>query len=232
MPCNCKCCCGCCCDGSTGSQTLYNQCEDPKVFHGKGTLCDVCCDLGEIREDITAEEDCPGTWVVNGRCQENPCGCSGSCDEENPCPEGCYCLDGQCVAATACCIWSCDYIAEILWPDIENPEDVPDISDAMIDAGWVLVAGAWRKTIKGEENCDDAEVAAAKSQDLQDEVDAIVSGQGGYSTVTIDGDSSGAACIDGLTQQECEAESGFFHAGAECGDGIGGYAVCEPNPLP
>ena len=22
--------------------------------------------------------------------------CSGSCDEENPCPEGCYCCDGQC----------------------------------------------------------------------------------------------------------------------------------------
>ena len=26
--------------------------------------------------------------------------CSGPCDEENPCPEGCACVDGECVA---CC---------------------------------------------------------------------------------------------------------------------------------
>ena len=86
MTCSCKCCCGCCCDGETGSQTLESPCESPKVFHGKGTICDVCCDLGEIREDITTEEDCPGTWVTNGRCLENPC--VYTCP---PCPEGnCY----------------------------------------------------------------------------------------------------------------------------------------------
>lgn len=97
MPCDCKCCCGCCCDGENGSQTLQSACEAPKEFKGKGTICDVCCDLGEIREDIDSEEDCPGTWVANGRCKENPCGCSGPCDEENPCPEGCECVDGECV---------------------------------------------------------------------------------------------------------------------------------------
>jgi hypothetical protein len=105
MTCNCKCCCGCCCDGSTGSQTLESPCTAPKVFHGKGTICDVCCDLGEIRDDIDSEEDCPGTWVTNGRCLETPCEtpCSGPCDEENPCPEGCECVDGECVAAVGCC---------------------------------------------------------------------------------------------------------------------------------
>jgi hypothetical protein len=78
MTCACKCCCGCCCDGETGSQTLETPCTAPKVFHGKGTICDVCCDLGEIRDDIDSEEDCPGTWVTNGRCLETPCG--GGCD--------------------------------------------------------------------------------------------------------------------------------------------------------
>jgi len=29
--------------------------------------------------------------------------CSGPCDAENPCGEGCVCVDGQCVAATGCC---------------------------------------------------------------------------------------------------------------------------------
>ncbi len=73
MACSCKCCCGCCCDGETGEQKLESQCTAPKEFQGKGTICDVCCDLGEIREDIDSEEDCPGTWVVNGRCQDDPC---------------------------------------------------------------------------------------------------------------------------------------------------------------
>ena len=82
MTCACKCCCGCCCDGETGSQTLETPCTSPKVFHGKGTICDVCCDLGEIRDDIDSEEDCPGTWVTNGRCLETPC---GECETDEDC---------------------------------------------------------------------------------------------------------------------------------------------------
>jgi hypothetical protein len=95
MTCSCKCCCGCCCDGATGSQSLEPPCTSPKVFHGKGTICDVCCDLGEIREDIDSEEDCPGTWVVNGRCLENPCGCV-ACDEFTPCPANFHCCEECC----------------------------------------------------------------------------------------------------------------------------------------
>lgn len=30
-------------------------------------------------------------------------GCSGPCDEGNPCPEGCECVAGQCVAEKGCC---------------------------------------------------------------------------------------------------------------------------------
>jgi hypothetical protein len=46
-----------------------------------------------------------GRWLlVNGAlassdsccCNDPPC--SGPCDEENPCPEGCYCCDGVCQA--------------------------------------------------------------------------------------------------------------------------------------
>ena len=87
MTCSCKCCCGCCCDGEAGSQSLEPACEAPKVFHGKGTICDVCCDLGEIREDITTEEDCPGTWVTNGRCLENPC---VECEADEDCCIGSF----------------------------------------------------------------------------------------------------------------------------------------------
>jgi hypothetical protein len=96
MACSCKCCCGCCCDGETGEQKLERQCTSPKEFQGKGTSCDVCCDLGEIREDIDSEEDCPGTWVVNGRCVDNPCASDSECETNGDCPEGQYCCDGLC----------------------------------------------------------------------------------------------------------------------------------------
>jgi hypothetical protein len=94
MACSCKCCCGCCCDGETGEQKLERQCTSPKEFQGKGTICDVCCDLGEIREDITEEGECPGTWVVNGRCLDNPC--ASECETDGDCNEGQYCCDGVC----------------------------------------------------------------------------------------------------------------------------------------
>jgi hypothetical protein len=32
-----------------------------------------------------------------------PCACLGSCDAQNPCGEGCVCVDGQCVGERGCC---------------------------------------------------------------------------------------------------------------------------------
>jgi len=46
-----------------------------------------------------------GQWLLAGEgvatsgdccCDDPPPACSGSCDEETPCPEGCYCCDGVC----------------------------------------------------------------------------------------------------------------------------------------
>lgn len=66
-------------------------------------------------------------------------GCSGPCDEESPCAEGCECVDGQCVEGARCCLPSCtctnqystqleceqcdtvNTCYEYLYP--ENPED-------------------------------------------------------------------------------------------------------------
>jgi hypothetical protein len=102
MACSCKCCCGCCCDGETGEQKLERQCTSPKEFQGKGTICDVCCDLGEIREDITEESECPGTWVVNGRCLDNPCDSECVSDSDcSRCPGGYFPIGGN--PANGCC---------------------------------------------------------------------------------------------------------------------------------
>jgi hypothetical protein len=31
------------------------------------------------------------------------CCCGGDCDDDSDCPNGCVCLDGECVAAGSCC---------------------------------------------------------------------------------------------------------------------------------
>ena len=140
----------------------------------------------------------------------------------------------------ACCFWSCDYMVDIIWPDIENPEDVPDISNAMISAGWINLAGpgfySWRKIIIGE-NCFDPAVFAAKVQELQGEVDGIVGGQGGFSVVTVDSTASGPGCHDqwingGVTKQQCEEEYlGTFYAGKTCDENPCCSGSCdETNP--
>jgi hypothetical protein len=56
-----------------------------------------------------------GKWlIVDGQLatDDNCCcapPCSGACDEENPCPEGCECVDGECVAVAlgTCCEQGC-----------------------------------------------------------------------------------------------------------------------------
>jgi hypothetical protein len=49
-----------------------------------------------------------GKLAANEECccvEEPPC--SGPCDAETPCPEGCECVDGECVALGTCCQQGC-----------------------------------------------------------------------------------------------------------------------------
>ena len=161
-------------------------------------------------------------------CKDESCvPCSGPCEASGDCAPGCACVNGVCCPANACCYWSCDYIAELVWPDIENPEDFPDVSDAMIAAGWGLVDGQWLKTIRGEENCDDLAVALAKFQALEAEVNAVVGEQGGVSIVS-GGFFRGPGCMDCATQQECEETYlGTFHAGKLCSENPCCSGACD-----
>lgn len=77
MACTCLCCCGCCCDGLTGTQQRPVNCASPKVHKGNGTVCGVCCVDGEPDPEVETEEECPGVWIVHGKCLENPC--HGAC---------------------------------------------------------------------------------------------------------------------------------------------------------
>jgi hypothetical protein len=144
--------------------------------------------------------------------------------------EACCCDSG------ACCGWACEYVAEIIWPEIEDPEDFPDISAAMIAAGWFFFGevvgggprGEWRKDIFGEENCEDPEAVAQKQQELEAEVDGIVNGLGGVVFVLLDPSTSSLFCFDNLTQQACEETyAGVFRPGVTCDE-----EPCEENPLP
>jgi hypothetical protein len=132
-------------------------------------------------------------------------------------------------ASGSCCGWSCDYVADIIFPDIEDPEDIPDISAGMIAAGWVFLDGVgYVKTITGEVDCDDPESVTVKAAELEAEVDAIVEGDGGVSDVTLIPEFSGLFCADDITQEECEETySGTFREGVSCDE-----EECEENPLP
>ena len=90
----------------------------------------------------------------------------------------------------------------------------------MTAAGWVLVGGWWRKTVKGQENCDDPEVAAQIIAGLEAEVNAALANLGGQvNMVVIDPLNSGHGCIEVGTQQQC-TETGTFHAGQLCEDNV------------
>ena len=208
-------------------------------FAGPGTECEEvsrCCIGGTVNQAIDTEEACTvagGDWVTGHACDEYPCGsppCNCFCDEEHPCPSECECVDGQCVPPPIdgeCCGWVCDYVAEIIWPDIENPEDIPAIDTP---DGWILMPGGvpgigeYRKTI-GEENCDNPDAVAAKVVELQAELDGLVAGQGGHSQVSLDPSISGQGCIP-ATEQECSDEFAgtWYETLGECFDNC--------NPLP
>jgi hypothetical protein len=139
----------------------------------------------------------------------------------------CCCDDAA--PSDSCCGWSCEYVADIVFPDIEDPEDIPDISTAMIAAGWFFRDGVgYVKVITGEVDCDDPESVTVKAAELEAEVDAIVAGAGGVSEVSLIPEVSGFGCFEGLTQEECEETySGTFREGVRCD-----AEPCEESPLP
>jgi hypothetical protein len=73
------------------------------------------------------ENPCPeGCICCNGECvEEIPEGeCCGPCDEENPCPEGCYCCDGVCQSEP--CEGVCCLPDETCSTDYETQEECED----------------------------------------------------------------------------------------------------------
>jgi hypothetical protein len=118
MTCNpsCQCCKGACCCGASCTQETCQDCEDGHgVWSGPGTQCanqecdqptGACC--GESCAILSECECLQGGGEYQGddtTCSPDPCGetvCSGPCDEENPCPEGCACVDGQCAPPPDC----------------------------------------------------------------------------------------------------------------------------------
>jgi hypothetical protein len=76
-------CCKCCCGGEDCGEGQQGKC---------------CCG-GSEGACCTEEQYC-----CDGVCESEPCGeCSGPCDEENPCPEGCKCCNGECISVDQCC---------------------------------------------------------------------------------------------------------------------------------
>jgi hypothetical protein len=76
------------------------------IVDGQLATDDNCCCAPPCSGACDEENPCPeGCYCCDGVCQAEPCDppCSGACDEENPCPEGCYCCDGVCQAEPCGC---------------------------------------------------------------------------------------------------------------------------------
>lgn len=126
MTCNpsCQCCKGACCCGASCTQETCQDCEDGHgVWSGPGTQCGspscspptgACC--GEACAILSECECLQAGGEYQGddtTCSPDPCGetvCSGPCDEENPCPEGCYCCQKWYVSQT------CEYLCPAFSP--------------------------------------------------------------------------------------------------------------------
>ena len=106
-------CCGktgaCCVDGVCTEETCQDCLDLGGVFQGVDTECvEGECPCDPPADPDLCEKCVAGAVVVycsegqpnccDGVCQAEECAgeCSGSCDEENPCPEGCVCVDGVC----------------------------------------------------------------------------------------------------------------------------------------
>ena len=196
-----------------GDPFSYGASGASVLLRGELAADETPCDGLEFTTDDFVTESLLRPCAV-GTAVVEPADCDG------PPPEEC------CVPPTygVCCGWSCDYVAEIIWPDIENPEDVPEVDPP---EGWILNGpGFWTKVIEGVENCDDPDVYAAIKAELEAELDAVVAPLGGFSVVSLYPDTSGQHCIN-ATEQECaDTFSGtWYESQEEC------WGNC-PNPLP
>lgn len=135
------------------------------------------------------------------------------------------CCDGGDAPLGSCCGWICDYVADIIWPDIENPEDIPAYEPP---EGWFAGGpGFLTKTINGVEDCDDPDFVEAKVAELQAELDAVVAPLGGFSVVSLNAETSGLGCLPvEVTEQTCsDTYAGTWYATFE-------ECLENCNPLP
>jgi hypothetical protein len=66
------------------------------VVDGSVAISDQCCCDNQCSGACDEENPCPaGCKCCDGECKPEDT-CCGACDEDNPCPEGCYCCEGQC----------------------------------------------------------------------------------------------------------------------------------------
>jgi hypothetical protein len=165
-----------------------------------------------------------GQWlIVDGQlatdancCCDPPC--SGACDEENPCPEGCECCDGVCLEECkgACCAYFC--------------------AKSCLICGWTY-DGVGTLTPEFDVNnppqadaCPTGECSQAQcpNQPLLPNVFEILQAIGAEAGFSISEsycctDSLTAVCFENVTQEECDEEIGGSQwiLNGVCGGGSG-----------
>lgn len=155
------------------------------------------------------------------------------CTAPSVCPEGCVCVNGQCVQGGACCLPErCVYGASVaLLVSRLNGGPAPEL------AGWVLVGqseptfgtvGCTYNFYTQDAPCDlftepwqaalddfNAKIleAAAGLGYTEEELSSLEQNLGSL-TATVEA----ASCEDGLTQSACEEQGGTYHPGQTCAE--------------
>jgi hypothetical protein len=170
----------------------------------------------DVCTDGVGAEDCCGVHRPGQTCADEPCaGCSGSCDEENPCPEGCVCVDGQC--GEPCYFVNTTYYGcQVAYNACACCFDIYELdADALIAAMQAFATGA-----------------------LSDAFQSRGFTVGNYAPWTVSrGTISAYTSSDGVTcfpqEVECEAEVGIPESGSMClyCDGVIVYDA-SLDPLP
>ena len=177
-----------------------------------------------------------GKWFYQGVGWEEwhriNCGCSGSCDPQNPCLDGCYCCNGQCQDEPCEETWACCNPGYCLFQqtyafDWDFPNgDYRPLGDAPSASGFNKTgtntsAVTYSKIIAATEaDCSDYLLTIKPIADAL-EAELFAATPAGVSGGPLDMGSGTwfpESCTDALSQAECDEVGGTYYPDKKCSE--------------
>jgi len=134
--------------------------------------------------------------------------CTGPCDEENPCPEGCICCNGECVKEIP--EGECCGPCQVCEGECEWTND-PGLSDSPAQNGWYLVSGCAEEDEEDEEQEEEEGCGCEPPEEEAPEYDPDdPEGTVAFATTECVAENpcpEGCECVDGECVPNCSIKS-------------------------